>query len=116
VPSQVSGDTGRLGTRAAPRIDDRLVALIIHAAAGISAAELTRTVGSAADALGLPRPSYQQVRVLRRYAEEQAGRVTDMDVLVDIAFRARPATDLPNRWYGDPLPWRPGAKNEPRSK
>jgi hypothetical protein len=106
VPSQVSGDTGRLGTRAAPRIDDRLVALIIHAAAGISAAELTRTVGSAADALGL----------LRRYAEEQAGRVTDMDVLVDIAFRARPATDLPNRWYGDPLPWRPGAKNEPRSK
>ena len=35
-------------------------------------------------------------------------------MLVDIWWGARPATDLPNRWYGDPLPWRPLAHNEPR--
>jgi hypothetical protein len=42
--------------------------------------------------------------------------VSDLDVLLDIAIRARPATDLANRWYGDPLPYRPGATNEPRRK
>jgi hypothetical protein len=40
--------------------------------------------------------------------------VSDLDVLIDIVFQARPATDLPNRWYGDALPRRPAAKNEPR--
>jgi hypothetical protein len=99
---------------AAPRIDPRLLRVIERAASGRSAAELTRLVGEAAELFGLTRPSYEQVRVLRHAAREHEERVSDLDVLVDIIFRARPATDLPNRWYGDPLPWRPGAHNEPR--
>jgi hypothetical protein len=81
-----------------------------------SAADLTRAVGEAAESLGLVRPSYEQVRVLRRRAELESDRVTTADVLFDIAIRARPAYDLPNWWYGDPLPWRPAAKNERRSR
>jgi hypothetical protein len=99
---------------AAPRIDPRLLRVIERAASGRSAAELTRLVGEAAELFGLTRPSYEQVRVLRHAAREQEQRVSDLDVLVDIIFGARPATDLPNRWYGDPLPWRPAAHNEPR--
>jgi hypothetical protein len=99
---------------AAPRIDPRLLRIIERAAAGCSAAELTRLVGEAAGSFGVPRPSYEQVRVLRSLVLEQEDRVSDLDVLLDIWFGARPATDLPNRWYGDPLPWRPAARNEPR--
>ncbi len=101
-------------SRAAPRIDRRLLRLI-DASVGEAAADVTRAVGEAAGELGLARPSYEQVRVLLRYAEAEQQRVTTTDVLLDIAFRARPAYDLPNRWYGDRLPWRPAAKNEPRS-
>lgn len=101
-------------TAAAPRIDRRLLR-IIERCLGESPAEVTRTVGETAEALGLVRPSYEQVRVLLRRAEIERDRVTTTDVLFDIAMRARPAYDLPNRWYGDPLPWRPGAKNERRS-
>jgi hypothetical protein len=48
----------------APRIDDRLRRFIVRAPAGESAAEVTRQVGDLAWKLGLPRPSYQRVRVL----------------------------------------------------
>jgi hypothetical protein len=101
-----------MGTRQAPRIDHRLRRVIERAPSSSSAAETTRVVGAASEAFGLPRPSYEQVRVLLRQAREEQARVSDLDVLIDIAFRARPATDLPNRWYGDRLPWRPAAKNE----
>ena len=99
---------------AAPRIDPLLVRVIERAPGTSTAAEVTRAVGGAAEVLGVPRPSYQQIRVLLRAARRERQRVSDLDVLLDITFRARPATDLPNRWYGDPLPWRPGAHNEPR--
>jgi hypothetical protein len=99
--------------RAAPRIDPRLLRLIdLHV--GETAAEVTRAIGGRAEELGLARPSYEQVRVWLRQAELERGQVTSADVLLDIALRTRPAYDLPNRLYGDPLPWRPGAKNEPR--
>ncbi|HEY7396721.1 MAG TPA: hypothetical protein VH538_00350 [Gaiellaceae bacterium] len=98
---------------AAPRIDPRLQRLIERRAHD-SAAAVTRDVGDAAWSLGLTRPSYQQVRTLLRVAEAESGRVTDARVLLDVALRTRPAWDLANRWYGDPLPRRPGAKNEPQ--
>jgi hypothetical protein len=101
---------------AAPRIDPLLRRVIERAAGSSSAAEVTRIAGAAAETFGLTRPSYQQVRVLARMAREQQERVSDLDVLVDIWWGARPATDLPNRWYGDPLPWRPLAHNEPRRR
>ena len=55
-----------MGVPAAPRIDDRLRRYIAGARPSDSAAEVTRGAGSLAWSLGLPRPSYQQVRVLMR--------------------------------------------------
>ena len=49
----------------APRIDPRLRDFIDEAAPRASAAEVTRGAGELAWRLGLRRPSYQQVRVLR---------------------------------------------------
>lgn len=51
---------------AAPRIDDRLRRFIAGTPPTETAAELTRRVGDLAEELRLPRPSYQQVRVLFR--------------------------------------------------
>jgi hypothetical protein len=99
---------------AAPRIDSRLVRAIELAPANASAADVTRAVGDIAWSLGLARPSYEQVRVRMRFAQGENQRVSDWDVLYDVICRTRPATDLVNRWYGDPLPWRQSAHNEPR--
>jgi hypothetical protein len=55
-----------VGVPAAPRIDDRLRRYIAGARPSDSAAEVTRAAGNLAWSLGLPRPSYQQVRVLMR--------------------------------------------------
>jgi hypothetical protein len=52
------------GTSFAPRIDARLRAAVASAPAHATAAETTRAVGDLAWTLGLPRPSYQQVRML----------------------------------------------------
>jgi hypothetical protein len=104
-----------MGTPQAPRIDDRLLRVIDRIALDVSAADATRLVGQAAEALRLTRPSYQQIRVLLRSSREKREHVSNLDVLIDIAWGARPAYDLPNRLYGDPLPWRPAAKNEPRT-
>ena len=58
-----------MGTPAAPRIDDRLRRYIGGSGWFDSPAEVTRAVGDLAWQLGLPRPSYQQVRVLMGGAE-----------------------------------------------
>jgi hypothetical protein len=50
-------------TAAAPRLDDRLRRYISERAQGGTAAEVTRADGSLAWELGLPRPSYQTVRL-----------------------------------------------------
>jgi hypothetical protein len=55
-----------MGVPAAPRLDDRLRRYIAGAGLFDSPAEVTRAVGSLAWQLGLPRPSYQQVRFLMR--------------------------------------------------
>ena len=57
-----------MGTIAAPRIDRELRFFIAGAAPSYSPAEITRAAGDLAWRLGLPRPSYQQVRVLVRAA------------------------------------------------
>ena len=62
---------------------------------GVPVAELNRRLGTVADALGLPRPSYERVRLIvrdrrsGRYAMPSAGQV-----LLEVAARARPADDL----------------------
>jgi hypothetical protein len=88
---------------------------------GAAAAEICRRVGTAAECLGLPRPSYQQVRVLlnaqrlrREPAPGAASGVSGWELLADIALRARPATDVAPWAYGERLPYRRGAHNDPR--
>ena len=53
-----------MGVPAAPRIDDRLRRFIAGSPLFESPASVTRAVGDLAWELGLPRPSYQQVRQL----------------------------------------------------
>ncbi|HXK13623.1 MAG TPA: hypothetical protein VNH45_03730 [Gaiellaceae bacterium] len=57
-----------MGTTIAPRIDERLRRLIATAPDEATAAEVTRLAGTLAGTLALPRPSYQQVRVLLKTA------------------------------------------------
>jgi hypothetical protein len=53
-----------MGTPAAPRIDDRLRRYIAGSDFFARPADVTRGVGELAWQLGLPRPSYEQVRAL----------------------------------------------------
>jgi hypothetical protein len=53
-----------VATSSAPRLHDRLRALIDAAPGDATAAEVTRAAGQLAWALGVPRPSYQRVRSL----------------------------------------------------
>ncbi|MFZ1881248.1 MAG: hypothetical protein WAU41_13970 [Gaiellaceae bacterium] len=55
-----------MGTPAAPRIDERLRRYIAGSSRWDTPAEITRLVGQLAWDLALPRPSYQQVRLLVR--------------------------------------------------
>ena len=61
-----------MGTPAAPRIDDRLRRFIAGSPRFDTPAEVTRVVGELAWDLALPRPSYQQVRILVRELRDQA--------------------------------------------
>jgi len=100
----------------APRIDQRLHRLIDGASPDTSAADLTRSVGDAAEVLGLARPSYERVRILLRASRDRRAEVTNLEVLTDVfVWQTRPAYDLEHRLYGEPLPYRRAAKNEPRN-
>jgi hypothetical protein len=90
----VAGIVG--GMRAAPKIDPRLVALIRRFdRPGRPIAEVNRRVGRAAEALGLTRPSYEQVRVhLHAVRAGKAASVGLGEVLLDVSFRARPPEAL----------------------
>ena len=61
-----------MGTQAAPRIDGRLRQYIVGSPCFASPAEVTRATGDLAWELGLPRPSYQQVRELMGGAKHSA--------------------------------------------
>jgi hypothetical protein len=88
--------------------------LIAVAPKGISAAEVTRRVGALAWELGVARPSYQQVRLILRECEHDAQQLRYRDVLFDIWIGARPAWDIEKFIYGERLPDRVNARNEPR--
>jgi hypothetical protein len=92
-------------TAAAPRIDSRLVAAVAWLDDRREPmAETNRRIGFLARDLGLPKPSYQQVRLLVK--EYRRGRLqpTAGRVLLDIAFRARPPEALLDYLAGLPLP------------
>jgi len=81
----------------APRLDVRLIAALEHLLRdeSVPVAELNRRLGAVAEALLLPRPSYERVRLIvrdrrsGRYALPSAG-----EILLEIAARGRPADDL----------------------
>lgn len=83
--------------RSAPRLDVRLIAALeqLLKDEGVPVAELNRRLGMVADALEIPRPSYERVRLVvndRRdggYALPSTGKV-----LLEIAIRSRPGEDV----------------------
>jgi hypothetical protein len=90
---------------AAPRIDIRLVAAIAHVDDRHEPmAETNRRIGALAEDLGVPRPSYEQIRHLVR--RHRRGRLdpTLGKILLDVAFRTRPPEALLDYLAGTPLP------------
>jgi hypothetical protein len=82
-------------TCSAPRTDVRLVAAIERLDdETVRIAETNRRVGLVAEALGLPRPSYEQVRRIVHEARRRGRLPSTGDVLLDIAFRTRPPSAL----------------------
>jgi hypothetical protein len=80
---------------AAPRIDSRLVAAVVHLDdVRLPIAETNRRIGALAGDLGLPRPSYEQMRlVVKAHRRGRLGPTTGR-VLLEIAFRVRPPEAL----------------------
>ena len=75
----------------APRLSPRLLDVIERLSTQRAPiAEINRRVGARAERLGLPRPSYQRVRVLVHESRElHRLNVPAGDVLLDIATRTR---------------------------
>ena len=67
-------------------------------------AETNRRIGFLARDLGLPKPSYEQVRVLVKQHRRGRLRPTAGRVLLDIAFRVRPPEALLEYLAGTPMP------------
>ncbi len=90
---------------AAPRIDSRLVAAVPLLDAGSHPiAETNRRIGVLAGDLGLPKPSYEQIRTLVKQHRRGRLRPTAGRVLLDIALRVRPPTALLDYLADVPMP------------
>jgi len=80
---------------AAPLISRKLLAKIERLAREpLPFAEINRLVGTRAEELGRPRPSYQQVRKLVHEFRAARREPTVGSIALDVAFRARPYRDL----------------------
>ena len=92
----------------APRIDTRLVAAAeLLDDRMIPIAETNRQVGEVAEALGLARPSYENVRRVVHDARRRGRLPSTGEVLLDIAFRVRPPLALGDHLTGSLPPRRP---------
>ncbi|HST25893.1 MAG TPA: hypothetical protein VLJ76_07870, partial [Gaiellaceae bacterium] len=75
----------------AARVDSRLLAALARIdESDRPMAETYRRLGLVADALAVPRPSYERVRYLIHEHRRQRLRPGVGDLLLDIAFRNRP--------------------------
>jgi hypothetical protein len=91
----------------APRIDARLVVAIERLDdPTVRIAETNRRVGEIAETIGLPRPSYEQVRTIVHESRRLGPRPSAGDVLLDIAFRVRPPSAFGD-YLADTLPPEP---------
>jgi hypothetical protein len=92
----------------APRLPDSLWRAVQEVDDGVMAvAEVHRRVGVKADELGVTRPSYQTVRRVLAVTREWKKRPTTTDVLLDVAFQARPVGAILDHVSGvgvEPLP------------
>ncbi len=81
---------------AAPRLDPRLLKAIARVDdASLPMAETYRRTREIAEGFGLPRPSYERVRLHLRDARRQQSRWRHKrDVLLDVALYLRPVDDL----------------------
>lgn len=76
--------------RAAPRISPRLLRrLKALSKQELSFAEINRLAGTAAEAMGETRPSYEQVRTIVRELRVEAERPTVASLLIDHATGVR---------------------------
>jgi hypothetical protein len=76
----------------APRIDPRLLAALERLDdPRIPIAETNRRIGAHATALGLKRPSYEQVRTIVHRRRNQPSGPTPPRTLLDVSLRAKPA-------------------------
>jgi hypothetical protein len=90
IPSRAVAET-EVVPKCAPRLSPRLVAALERLDDGkLPIAELLRLVGAEADRLGLPRPSYERVRVLAHELRARRAEPTTGEVLWDVAWRVRP--------------------------
>jgi hypothetical protein len=79
----------------APRISRKLLEKIERLAREpLPFAEINRLVGTRAEELGRPRPSYQQVRKLVHEFRAERDVPTVTSIALDVTFRARPYRDL----------------------
>ena len=93
--------------RFAPRLPARLLDEIERQSKRrVPIAEINRSVGEKAVTMGLPRPSYERVRVLvheaRRHRWSAPPSVST--VAIDVAFRAKPPAALMYRLLEPPAP------------
>jgi hypothetical protein len=79
----------------APRLHPRLVEAVVRLSRDkLSIAEINRRVGALAVEHGLPRPSYERVRLLVHEARERDLYPSTAEVLLDVALNLRPPRDL----------------------
>jgi hypothetical protein len=77
--------------KCAPRLSPTLLSALGRFDDGnMPIAELRRLVGAEAERLGLPRPSYERVRVLTHELRARRADPTTAEVLWDVAWRVRP--------------------------
>jgi len=91
----------------APRIPLRLLDEIERQSRrAVPIAEMNRCVGHAAAEMGLPRPSYEQVRVLVHTARRlrRQGRGPVSTVALDVAFRVKPPDAILLHFLAPPPP------------
>lgn len=92
----------------APRLSPRLVDAIERLDdRRVPIAEVARRVGREADRLGLPRPSYERIRLLVHEFRRIRAEPSTAGVVVDVAFRARPLDHLERHLTGVPIPRTP---------
>ncbi|HEY3184112.1 MAG TPA: hypothetical protein VGJ77_14820 [Gaiellaceae bacterium] len=94
--------------RSAVRLPQQLLEEIDRLAAKeISIADIWRRIGELAERRGLPRPSYERIRILVHEAHLRSLRPSAGEILLDVTFGARPLTATLDALAGtEPARWR----------